>query len=294
VIRGWVSSDRSSAHPAAAGRYHLYAAPSCPWSHRAILVRALRGLHDVVSIAYLHPYRDDRGWALPGGEFADHVNGFEFLAEAYRADDPSYEGRISSPVLWDRKVGQIVSNESGDIIRMFSDAFADFGDAEVDLCPEPLREEIDALNAWLQESLNAAVYDAGWAESQDSYDAAYRRVFDTLDELDGRLAERRYLCGDRITESDVRLFTTLVRFDTVYHQLYRCNGARLVDYPNLWGYARDLYQQPGVAETVSHQQIKVHYYTTQLHLNPHGLIPLGPRNLNFDTPHERDHLGARA
>jgi putative glutathione S-transferase len=293
-VSGGACGDGSDGDPTASARYHLYAAPSCPWSHRAILVRALRGLQDVVSVAYLHPYRDDRGWALPGGEFADHINGFELLADAYRASDPDYDGRISSPVLWDRQRATIASNESGDIIRMFNEALAGFGRVDVDLYPEGLGDEIHELNGWQQESLNAAVYDAGWAESQERYDAAYRQVFQTLDQLAARLADRRYLCGDRITESDVRLFTTLVRFDTVYHQLYRCNGARLIDYPNLWGYARDMYQQPGVAETVSHQQIKVHYYTTQLHLNPHGLIPLGPRDLNFDTPHERDHLGARA
>lgn len=254
------------------------------------MVRVLRGLQDVVSVAHLHPYRDDRGWALPGGEFTDKVNGFEFLAEAYRAGDPAYEGRISSPVLWDREARKIVSNESGDIIRMFSDAFAELGEVEVDLYPEPLRAEIDKLNAWLQESLNAAVYRAGWATSQEGYEEAYRQVFDTLDELERRLAGRRFLCGDDLTESDVRLFTTLVRFDTVYHQLYRCNAARLVDYPNLWAYARDIYQLPGVADTVSHDQIKVHYYTTQLHLNPQGIVPMGPRDLDFDGPHERNLL----
>jgi putative glutathione S-transferase len=240
-----------------------------------------------VSVAYLHPYRDNKGWALPGGDFTDRVNGFEFLAEAYRSSEPSYAGRISSPVLWDRKWKKIVSNDSGDIIRMFNDAFAEFGDVGVDLCPEPLRGDIDELNSWLQRSLNEAVYEAGWAVLQSDYDAAYRQVVDALDELDQRLAERRYLFGNQITESDVRLFTTLVRFDTVYYQLYRCNAARLVDYPSLWGYARDIYQHPGVADTVSHDQIKVHYYTTQLHLNPQGIIPLGPRHLRFDAPHDR-------
>jgi putative glutathione S-transferase len=241
----------------------------------------------VVSVAHLHPYRDDRGWALPGGEFTDPVNGFAFLADAYRAHDPRYAGRISSPVLWDCESATIVSNESGDIIRMFSEAFANIGDVGVDLCPEALRDEIDELNAWLQESLNSAVYIAGWATSQEAYGAAYGQVFDTLDELESRLAERRYLCGDRMTESDIRLFTTLVRFDSVYHYLYRCNAARLVDYPNLWGYTRDVYQLPGVAATVSPDQIKVHYYTTQLHLNPEGIIPLGPKDPGFDAPHER-------
>ncbi|HWI71014.1 MAG TPA: glutathione S-transferase C-terminal domain-containing protein [Baekduia sp.] len=271
----------------ATGRYHLYAAKSCPWSHRALVVRALRGLEDAVSVAYLHPFRDDDGWALPGEAYADPVNGFGFLSEAYRAGAPGYDGRISSPVLWDRETNEVVSNQSGEIIRMFNDLPAKL---EIDLYPEPLRAEVDELNAWLQESLNEAVYTAGWAASQQEYAAAYRSVFETLDDLDRRLGDRRYLCGGRIAESDVRLFTTLVRFDTVYHQLYRCNAARLVDYPNLWGYARDLYQQPGVAGTVSQDEIKVHYYTTQLHLNPQGIIPLGPRDLDFGARHARDRL----
>jgi glutathionyl-hydroquinone reductase len=292
-VSGGARGDGSDGDPTSSARYHLYAAPSCPWSHRAILVRALRGLQDVVSVAYLHPYRDERGWALPGGEFADHINGFELLADAYRASDPDYDGRISSPVLWDRQRATIASNESGDIIRMFSEALAGFGRVDVDLYPEGLRDEIHELNAWLQESLNAAVYDAGWAESQLDYEAAYRRVFGTLDALERRLGDRRFLCGDALTESDVRLFTTLVRFDTVYYQLYRCSDARLTDYPNLWGYARDIYQQPGVAETVSHEQIKVHYYTTQLHLNPKGIIPLGPRDLDFAARHDRRELVGR-
>jgi glutathionyl-hydroquinone reductase len=292
--RGWISKDGPGPHPAAVGRYHLYAAPSCPWSHRAIVVRVLLGLEDVISIAYLHPYRDEMGWALPGGEFSDEINGFKFLAEAYRTNDTGYAGYISSPVLWDRETKQIVSNESGDIIRMLNDGFADFGDTSVDLCPSDLRSDVDRVNAWLQESLNAAVYDAGWATSQEAYDAAYEKVFGTLDEVERQLAGRRYLLGDEVTESDVRLFTTLVRFDAVYYQLYRCNGARLTDYTNLWDYTRDLYQLPGVADTVSPEQIKVHYYKTQLHLNPQGIIPCGPRNLAFDAPHERHRLSGLA
>jgi glutathionyl-hydroquinone reductase len=287
LISGWISRDGSGAHPAASGRYHLYAAAACPWSHRAILVRVLRGLQDAISVAHLDPYRDDRGWALTGGEFTDDVNGFEFLADAYHASDARYAGRISSPVLWDRQVQEIVSNESSEIMRMFNDDFADFGDPRVNLCPDHLRPEINRVNSWLQESLNTAVYDAGWATSQEAYDAAYAKVFSTLDELDRQLAGRRFLFGEAVTESDVRVFTTLVRFDTVYHQLYRCNASRLMDYPNLWGYARDIYQLPGIAATVSHDQIKAHYYRTQLDLNPLGIIPRGPRILPFDAPHDR-------
>ena len=290
-FRRWVTADGSSGFPAAPGRYHLYVALACPWSHRTVIVRALKGLENAVSISYLHPYRDERGWAFPGGDFTDPVNGFRYLGEAYESTEPGYDGRVSVPVLWDRETGTIVNNESADIIRILNSAFDEWGDATVDLYPEDLRAEIDALEAWIYDSVNNGVYRAGFARSQAAYDDAYRALFDALPALDERLATRRYLCGARITEADWRLFVTLVRFDSVYHTHFRCNGARIVDFPNLWAYTRDLYQQPRVAETVAMDQIKRHYYTTHDELNPKRIIPAGPEHLDFTAPHGREQLG---
>ena len=290
-FRRWVTADGSSGFPAAPGRYHLYVALACPWSHRTVIVRALKGLENAVSISYLHPYRDERGWAFPGGDFTDPVNGFRYLGEAYESTEPGYDGRVSVPVLWDRETGTIVNNESADIIRILNSAFDEWGDATVDLYPEDLRAEIDALEAWIYDSVNNGVYRAGFARSQAAYDDAYRALFDALPALDERLATRRYLCGARITEADWRLFVTLVRFDSVYHTHFRCNGARIVDFPNLWAYTRDLYQQPRVAETVAMDQIKRHYYTTHDELNPKRIIPAGPEHVDFTAPHGRERLG---
>jgi putative glutathione S-transferase len=283
-FRGWVGSPEFPAEP---GRYHLYVALACPWSHRAVIVRQLKGLQDVIGVSYLHPYRDERGWAFDGQDYVDKLNGWEFLSEAYRATDPSYDARVSVPVLWDRETGQIVSNESADIVRMFNSEWDEWGDASVDLYPVDLRDEIDSLNEWVYADVNNAVYMAGFAQSQAAYDRAYRRLFDALPALEKRLSERRYLLGDRLTLADWRLWVTLVRFDSVYHTHFRCNGARIVDYPSLWGYTRELYQWPGVAETVAMDQIKRHYYTTHDMLNPKRIIPAGPEHLDFTEPHGR-------
>jgi putative glutathione S-transferase len=286
-FRDWVTADGSSGYRAEPGRYHLYVALACPWSHRAVIVRMLKRLEDAVGISYIHPYRDQRGWAFPGGRYSDDVNGFEFLREAYERTVRGYDGRVSVPVLWDRETGGVVSNESADIIRMLNSEFDEWGDSSLDLYPEHLRAEIDELDDFIYENVNNAVYRAGFAGSQDAYERAYRAVFDALPRLEARLAERRYLTGDRITEADWRLFVTLVRFDSVYHTHFRCNGARIVDYPNLWAYTRDLYQQPGIAETVLMDEIKRHYYTTHDTLNPMRIIPAGPEHLDFTEPHGR-------
>jgi putative glutathione S-transferase len=286
-IRDWVTNDGSSEFPAAPGRYHLYVALACPWSHRAVIVRHVKGLEDVVSMSLIHPFRDDRGWAFPGGEYTDPVNGFSFLSEAYDATDPSFEGRVTVPVIWDKESGRIVSNESADVVRMFGSAWDEWGDASVDLYPDALSDEIDELNAFIYDNVNNGVYRTGFATSQEAYDAGYRALFDALPVLEERLTKSRYLLGDEITEADWRLFPTLVRFDSVYHTHFRCNGARIVDYPNLWDYTRDLYQQPGIAETVRMSEIKRHYYTTHDMLNPKRIIPAGPEHLDFDAPHER-------
>lgn len=274
-FRGWVDDFEP-------GRYHLYVALACPWSHRAVLVRRLKGLEDVVDVSYAHPFRDERGWAFPGDGFTDDVNGWPFLARAYEATEPGYDGRVSVPVLWDRRTETVVSNESADIIRMF-----DAAGSGPDLYPADLRGEIDALNERIYRDVNNGVYRAGFASSQQAYEEAFTALFERLGELEALLGERRYLAGDRITLADWRLWVTLVRFDAVYHVHFRCNGRRLVDHPNLWAYARELYQQPGVAETVAWDEIKRHYYTTHDELNPKHIIPLGPLGMDWDAPHGR-------
>jgi putative glutathione S-transferase len=286
AFRRHVSADGSSGFPAAAGRYHLYASLACPWSQRTLIGRLLKGLEPAIAVSYADPFRDARGWAFSGGGFVDTVNGFSFIREAYAATDPSFDGRITLPVLWDRETAQIVSNESGDILRMLNDAFDGLADGDVDLYPAELRDEIDAVNAFVYENVNNAVYEAGFSRNQDVYREACLRVFAALDELEERLASTRYLVGERPTEADWRLFPTLVRFDTVYYLHFKCNLRRLMDYPNLWAYARDLYQQPRIAETVSIDQIKRHYYTTHDMINPSRLIPAGPE-LDFLAPHGR-------
>jgi glutathionyl-hydroquinone reductase len=276
-FRGVVTADGSSGFPAAAARYHLYVARACPWAHRTLIVRRLKGLEEAVTVSFAHPFRDERGWAFPGGDHVDDVNGYGLLSEAYERTDPSYDGRVSVPVLWDRVSGRIVNNESADVIRMLNsefDAVAEHPD--VDLYPEDLRGEIDAINERVYADVNNGVYRAGFARTQEAYDAAFDRLFAALDWLEGLLGERRYLAGDRITEADWRLFTTLARFDAVYYVHFRCNGRRLVDYPNLWGFARELFQQPGIAETLDLAEVKEHYYTTHDELNPKRIVPKGP------------------
>lgn len=287
-FRHWVTPGDDGEFPAEAGRYHLYVALACPWSHRAVIVRRLKGLEDAVSVSYLDPFRDERGWAFSGGRYVDEVNGFAFLSEAYERTEPGYDGRVSVPVLWDKQTGQAVCNESAEIVRMFGSAFdAVAGEPELDLYPEALRPEIDALNERIYTTVNNGVYCAGFAKSQAAYEHAFEGLFATLAELERLLGERRYLAGDQITEADWRLFPTLVRFDPVYYVHFRCNGRRLVDHPNLWAYARELHQRPGIAQTVAMDEIKRHYYTTHDELNPKRIIPTGPLDLDWDAPHGR-------
>jgi putative glutathione S-transferase len=256
-------------------QHHLYIALACPWSQRAAIARAVLGLEDRLGVSYLDPYRDERGWAFSGGRYTDEVNGFEFLSEAYEATDRDYDGRISVPVLWDKQHGVIVCNESADIIRILNDW------AGGDLYPEDKRAEIDALGDWIYTKLQNGVYRAGFARSQGAYEKAYRDVFAALPRLEEILASKRYLTGDAITEADWRLLPTLLRFDAVYHTHFRCNGRRLIDYPNLLRYTKDLYEQPGVAATFALDEVKRHYYTTHDELNPKRIIPLGPADLGF-------------
>lgn len=289
AFREWVTSDGSSGLEAEPGRYHLYVSPACPWSHRTIIVRALKQLTKAISLSEVDPVRDERGWAF-GNAFADPINGFELLREAYQRTDPAYEGRITVPVLWDRTTQRIVNNESHDIVRMLNSEFAADAGSTHDLYPRGARAEIDALNERIYSSVNNGVYRAGFARSQQSYEQAFEELFESLDWLEDLLSGRRFLTGGHTTEADWRLFVTLVRFDAVYYLHFKCNKRRLVDYPNLSAYARDLYQVPQVAETVDFGQIKRHYYLTHSSLNPRQIVPLGPE-LDFEAPHNRHLLG---
>jgi glutathionyl-hydroquinone reductase len=278
VFREWVAA----AEP---GRYHLYVAAACPWCHRTMIVRGLMGLESAVGMSYLDPIRDARGWAFTGGRFVDEIEGMRFLAEAYVATDPVSTAHVTAPVLWDREAKRIVNNESSEIIRMFeTGAFGATGAPE--LYPAVLSGEIDAINERVYETLNDGVYRCGFARTQEAYEAALRPLFETLDWLEELLGSRRYLLGDQPTEADWRLFPTLVRFDAVYNGHFKCNLRRLVDYPNLWGYTRELYQLPGIAATVELDEIKRHYYVTHRSINPSGIVPLGPA-IDFGAPHGR-------
>ncbi|HEX8372427.1 MAG TPA: glutathione S-transferase family protein [Chthoniobacterales bacterium] len=291
AFRNWVRRDGSSEFAAEAGRYHLYVSLACPWAHRTILLRTLKGLEGAIGMTVVDPYRDEKGWAFREGpgHSTDPINRFQFLSEAYRATDPDYDARVTVPVLWDTKTSRIVSNSDDDIMRMLNSEFDAFAKNTVDFYPADLRPKIDAINTLIYDSVNNGVYQAGIATSQFAYETAAYAIFDTLNQLEALLAERRYLFGDRQTESDWRLFPTLIRFDEVYHGHFKCNLRRLVDYPNLFAYVRDLYQQPGVAETVNFGHIKCHYYQTHDEINPNRIIPLGPM-IDFSAPHGRENL----
>jgi len=293
AFRRWVSADGASGYPVTAGRYHLYVARACPWAHRTIIARMLMGLEAAISISYLDPLRDERGWRFSGGEYTDPLNRFAFLSEAYLASDPNYAARASVPVLWDKEAGEIVSNESSDILRMLGTVFAPLAEHPIDLVPEGLREEIDTLNPSLYENVNNAVYAAGFATAQHVYEREVARLFAALDELDRRLASRRFLFGARPVESDWRLFTTLLRFDAVYQIHFKCSRRKLTEYAQLWPYARDLYQWPGVAETVSFAEIRAHYYGTHPQINPTRIVAVMPDD-DWDAPPGRAHLSDAA
>ena len=270
------------------GRYHLYVSLACPWASRAVIVRKLKGLEDVLPMTVVDPIRDERGWRFTTEE-PDPVNGFRFLREAYLATDPDYDDRVTVPVLWDIQERRIVNNESADIIRMLG-GWSDEGPV---LVPEPMRRAIDDFNRRIYRSVNDGVYRAGFAQTQEAYEEAFDELFATLDWLDDLLGGPRYLLGEQITEADWRLFVTLVRFDAVYVGHFKCNLRRIDDYPNLSGYLRDLYQQPGIAQTVDFNHIKRHYYGTHPSINPIGIVPKGPA-IDLSTPHGRDRPAAYA
>jgi putative glutathione S-transferase len=283
AYRRSVTADGSSGFPAEAGRYHLYVAAACPWAHRTVIFRALLGLEDAISMSAVDALMGDDGWTFPA---PDPVTGVTRLHEVYAKADAQYTGKVTVPVLWDKVRGTIVNNESAEIIRMLSREFAGLARTPYDFYPESLRAEIDAVNARVYETVNNGVYRTGFATSQEAYDEAVRALFDSLDWLDARLARQRYLVGERITEADWRLFTTLIRFDAVYYGHFKCNLRHVYEYPHLWGFVRELYQWPGVAETVELDEIKRHYYASHRTINPSGIVPVGPM-LDLDAPHGR-------
>jgi putative glutathione S-transferase len=277
AFRDWVSTDGSTPYPAEAGRYHIYAAWACPWAQRAIIGRQLKGLEDAIGLSIVHPIRDSRGWRFTGGEYTDDAEDFEFLAEAYNESDPEFDDRASTPVLWDTKSGRIVNNESGDVLRMLGTRFEEFADPHsLDLYPEPIRAEIDNLNERIYDAVNNGVYKAGFTTNQEIYERQVADIFAMLDELDERLGSRRFLFGELPVATDWRLFTTLLRFDAVYYIHFKCSLRRLVDYTNLWPYARDLYQWPGIADTVRFDDIRRHYFCTHPMINPNKLVAVQP------------------
>ena len=278
---------------AEAGRYHLYVSLACPWAHRTLIFRKLKKLDDVISVSVTEPLYGKTGWEFGSarGGTRDEVNGKSTLAEIYLLADPHYTGRVSVPVLWDKKRRTIVNNESSEIIRMLNSAFDALTDARADYYPAPLRGEIDRVNDLVYANINNGVYRAGFATSQQAYEEAARAIFAAFDELEARLSRQRYLVGRQLSEADWRLFTTLIRFDTVYYGHFKCNLRRLADYANLWNYTRELYQVPGIAETVSIDHIKRHYYGSQRQVNPTGIVPIGPL-IDFDAPHDRARFAA--
>jgi len=293
-FRNFVTADGSpgpsgeGGFPAEAGRYHLYVSLACPWAHRTLIFRKLKKLEDVVSVSITGPLYGKTGWEFGTalGGTPDSVNGKATLAEIYLLAEPHYSGRVSVPMLWDKKRCTIVNNESSEIIRMLNAAFDAFTDVRTDYYPAALRAEIDSINDIVYPTVNNGVYRAGFATSQEAYEEAARALFATLDVLEARLSRQRYLVGRQITEADWRLFTTLIRFDAVYHGHFKCNLRRIADYPSLWNYTRDLYAVPGVSETVSIDHIKRHYYGSQLKVNPTGIVPIGPI-IDFTAPHDR-------
>ncbi len=292
AFREWVRADGSTAYAPEFGRYHLYVSYACPWAHRTIIVRALKGLEDAIGMSVVDPVRDDFGWAFRTVDDAttgDPVNAFAYLAEAYAASDPRYHGRVTVPVLWDTRMQRIVSNSDDDIMRMFETEFDALARHDVDLYPREHRGAIDELNELIYERVNNGVYEAGFASTQAAYEPPVYALFETLDMLDARLADRRYLFGAAPVETDWRLFVTLVRFDAVYVGHFKCNIRRIADYPNLSGYLRDLYQIRGIAATVNFDHIKRHYYMTHDEINPTRIVPVGPI-LKLDAPHGRQRL----
>jgi putative glutathione S-transferase len=300
AFREWISADESTPYPAVAGRYHLYVSLACPWASRTVIFRKLKGLEQAIGMTVVDPIRDEKGWAFrdPSGktpldapfESTDPINGFHYLSEAYAATDPNFDGRVTVPVLWDKETKKIVNNCEDDICRMFNDAFNTVArNRVVDLFPKEVEGEHNKLCDFLYDNINNGVYKAGFATRQRPYEISCRKLFEALDQIEQRLSKSRYLFDNRIVEADWRLFCTLVRFDVVYHGHFKCNLRRTIDYPNLQGYLMDLYQQPGIADTVNFDHIKRHYYMTHEEINPTRIVPLGPI-VDLTRPHGREKI----
>jgi len=294
-FRNWVTADGSAGisgsdgFKAQSGRYHLYVSLACPWAHRTLIFRQLKGLQDHISTSVVHPDMLGEGWTFATddhGATGDTLFGLTHAHQIYTRAVPDFTGRVTVPILWDKQLGTIVSNESSEIIRMFNSAFNDLTGNTDDYWPQEMREPIESVNARIYSNLNNGVYKCGFSTTQQAYDAAIEPLFETLDWLEDLLSQHRYLLGDKITEADWRLFTTLARFDSVYHQHFKCNRKRLIDYPNLWGFTRELYQWPGVADTVGMHHIVRHYHYSHDSINPHRIIPTNPV-LDWQAPHER-------
>ena len=298
--RHWVTADGQagpsgdSGFKAEAGRYHLYVSLACPWAHRTLILRKLKGLESLIDVSVVSWLMLENGWTFDKahGSTGDRLDDFAFMHQRYTADTADYTGRVTVPVLWDKKLNRIVSNESAEIIRMFNSAFNGLTGNTLDFYPEPLRPTIDALNERIYPAVNNGVYRAGFATSQQAYESAFDEVFAELDQLEQHLGQQRYLAGEYLTEADVRLFTTLIRFDAVYYSHFKCNLRRIADYPNLSNWLRELYQWPGVAETVDFAHIKGHYYASHRTINPTGIVPKGPLQA-FDSKHDREGLSGK-
>ncbi len=291
-FRNRITADGSSGFRAESGRYHLYVSYACPWAHRTLIYRRLKGLTDHISVSVVNPLMFEHGWTFePGdGVIPDPINHALYLYEVYTAAKPDYSGRVTVPVLWDKETGTIVNNESSEIIRFFDWEFDGAGASGPRYCPPELETDIDDVNAFVYDSINNGVYRAGFATTQEAYEEAVTALFAALDQIELRLSGNRYLVGETLTEADWRLFTTLLRFDPVYVGHFKCNIRRLVDYPNLWPYTRELFQVPGVAETVHMDHIKEHYYRSHPSINPTGVVPLGPE-IDLTEPHGREPVG---
>ncbi len=289
-FRSQIRADASTDFAPESGRYHLYVSYACPWAHRTLIARKLKGLEDAISFDVVDPVLPDTGWSFDDsapGATGDTINGFRDLREAYLTSNSKFEGAITVPVLWDRQTGQIVNNESAEILRMFNSEFETRASRpDLDLYRESKRKQIDEVNDWIYPCINNGVYRCGFATKQAAYSRAFKDLFGALDRVEKILARSRYLTGSELTEADVRLFTTLVRFDAVYVTHFKCNLKRIVDYPNIWGYTRDIFQSAGVAETVNMEHIKTHYFASHRQINPLGIIPDGPA-LDFESPHGR-------
>ena len=293
-FRNWVTKDGNAGptgdagFKAEAGRYHLYVSLACPWAHRVLILRRLKGLESMISVSVVNPLMAEHGWTFDEapGVISDPIINARYMYQIYTATDPNYSGRVTIPVLWDKQQHCIVNNESAELIRMLNSAFDDIGATPGDYYPHALRGDIDKFNAKIYPNVNNGVYKAGFATTQRAYEQAVMPLFATLDELDQHLSHHRYLAGEQITEADWRLFTTLIRFDTVYYSHFKCNIKRITDYPNLSGYLRELYQWPGIKDTINMAHIKQHYYRSHLNINPTGIVPVGP-DLDLERPHGR-------